>query len=693
MNSGTSPHRRPDLHRRLSPWRERAVLSVAALGAGALVLLAVVGFGDPEARVRATYEREGEALGVVVDLEWSALLAEDSLPGLWGSALECASAPAEFLEAAGPRTRAEPRPVDPAKRAAVEDALGTAEALAYRPDGRQGARNLISSLMKELGPDSFQATGEAGARLQGWLLRDALGEEDREAYVFHSASLRQVDGSWVEGGVPLGVLAWLARVDHFESESESAEHHELDRQALVDWGTEILGAWLAGELTLPDEGLRLRSPKDLGLALEIAPPRAALERALDRAFIELGVRSWTPSGVLGAERALRFVESEWGLRLDGFAPGRWAAVRGPGGWLGVRRTGGLGEDRGSWRVVRLDLDALGEALGQRLARRETWPGDARLEWLGTAPDGPGEGDRVLGDGGPWVRLVRGDLEGALAAERRRIGLFRGGLGLLAVGILLFGLSTFRTLRRGRALQEQKSRFIASVSHELRTPTASILLLAENLEEDRVRDDVGRRRYGGLIRREAVRLRRLVDDVLDVTRLERGSPAPLRIDAVRSASFFADLERDLAETEDGDAKLHWTLGELPPGLRVDGEALRRAIWNLVDNARAHAKAARIEVHAEVVEDRLEVAVRDDGRGIPAASRDAVFEAFVRLDADLEGAPGTGLGLVIVREIARGHGGSVEVTEGLDGRGVGFMLRLPLGGDGPGLRGFGEEENVA
>jgi signal transduction histidine kinase len=115
-------------------------------------------------------------------------------------------------------------------------------------------------------------------------------------------------------------------------------------------------------------------------------------------------------------------------------------------------------------------------------------------------------------------------------------------------------------------------------------------------------------------------------------------------------------------------------DLPVHAAFDGEAVRRAVLNLVANALRHSGSARIEVSAGREDDVLLVAVADHGRGIPARERAAIFEPFVRL-AGSETTPGAGLGLAIVREIALAHGGSVTVRDRDHGPGAVFELRIP------------------
>ena len=252
--------------------------------------------------------------------------------------------------------------------------------------------------------------------------------------------------------------------------------------------------------------------------------------------------------------------------------------------------------------------------------------------------------------------------------------------MLALFTGIAAVTTARVLRRERALAALKTSFVANVSHELRTPLSSILLMAENLERGLVRGDETQGKYHGLIRREAQRLRRLVDDVLDFSRLERGERLALRIEDVALGEFARELEADVRErvASPGPAVGFRGTG-LPDAGCFDVEAVRRAVLNLVDNAVKHAGARRIDVELEGTDaGGLRIRVRDDGVGIAPGRRSEVFAPFARggkVEANGNGAAGTGLGLAIVREIAEAHGGTAACADPGPQGGALFEIVLP------------------
>jgi two-component system sensor histidine kinase KdpD len=218
----------------------------------------------------------------------------------------------------------------------------------------------------------------------------------------------------------------------------------------------------------------------------------------------------------------------------------------------------------------------------------------------------------------------------------------------------------------------RSTLLSSVSHDLRTPLATITGAASSLLEDASLGGEGQRELKEAIYEEAVRLNRLVTNLLDMTRLESGS---------------LQLNRDWYSLEElvGSA-----LGRLEPGLKgravrvaipadlplvpVDGVLVEQALVNLLENAIKYAGVhAAIEVAARVLDGAIEVEVADEGPGLPAGAEEWVFEKFHRA----ESAPrGFGLGLPICRAIVTAHGGRIW-AERREPRGARFRFTLPLG----------------
>jgi len=231
------------------------------------------------------------------------------------------------------------------------------------------------------------------------------------------------------------------------------------------------------------------------------------------------------------------------------------------------------------------------------------------------------------------------------------------------------------------VDEVRRDFVANVSHELKTPVGALMLLAEAVH-DASDDPEAVRRFAQRMQAEGARLTRLVQEIIDLSRLQYDdpvdSPEPVVIDEVVAAAL--DRSRVDAEAKHirlasgGDHDLQ-VLGSEPQ--------LVIALGNLVENAVAYSPDhTRVAVGARRREDVVEISVTDQGIGIPEAEIDRIFERFYRVDpARSRATGGTGLGLSIVKHIAASHGGEVSVWS-VQGTGSTFTLRLPLHPHRPG-----------
>ena len=225
------------------------------------------------------------------------------------------------------------------------------------------------------------------------------------------------------------------------------------------------------------------------------------------------------------------------------------------------------------------------------------------------------------------------------------------------------------LDRLQAGQETQRRFVADASHELRSPIASLLAALDVIGAD----ETGRSAAAlhQVMEAETDRMRRLVEDLL---LLAKADDTGLRIDRTDvDLDDLVGVEIRRLRSAGGGPRIEGVV----PAIRVSGDAakLSQVIRNLADNA---VRSARSKVRFTVAADAgtATVVVEDDGDGIPEPERSRVFERFVRLDASRDrGSGGSGLGLSIVQEVVRGHGGTVEVDESPLG-GARFVVRLPV-----------------
>ena len=277
----------------------------------------------------------------------------------------------------------------------------------------------------------------------------------------------------------------------------------------------------------------------------------------------------------------------------------------------------------------------------------------------------------------WVlHVVEKDAGEAAELRRKRIvdSLLIGG----AVTVILAGLAFLAiAIRRERRANELKSDFISNVSHELKTPLSIISMFGEMLANGRVKGPDHATEYAEIIWRESVRLGRLIDNVLDFAKIERGM------------GVYEFAETDVGEVVDRATELvqrrlaaaDMTLAtdvasQLPP-TRLDANAFTLAVLNLIDNAIKYAgDGKKIELSLAQDGDRLVLSVRDFGPGIDPEEHERIFERFYRARAmRLKPIRGSGIGLALVQHIARAHGGDVTVESKI-GEGSTFRVWLPI-----------------
>jgi signal transduction histidine kinase len=230
-------------------------------------------------------------------------------------------------------------------------------------------------------------------------------------------------------------------------------------------------------------------------------------------------------------------------------------------------------------------------------------------------------------------------------------------------------------RKLTELSVQKDAFLSQISHELRTPMTSIRAFSEILGEEGLSDEE-RTRYAGVIHAEAVRLTRLLDDLLDLSVLESGT-VQLNL---RTGNLGAVIAQAVATVSAGPGARPFRVIRDPEAenleLTTDPDRLAQVFINLLANARKYCGAEAQEVRVEVrrLGGAVQIDVIDNGTGIPRASQDIIFEKFARL-GDHARAGGAGLGLAICREIMEKLGGSISYLPGQGG--AAFRLVLPLG----------------
>ncbi|MEU4639379.1 ATP-binding protein [Micromonospora sp. NPDC023814] len=296
---------------------------------------------------------------------------------------------------------------------------------------------------------------------------------------------------------------------------------------------------------------------------------------------------------------------------------------------------------------------------------------------------------------PLIRTLAGQVRRTGVRREIELDLPRGrdntGVNPLGVHLRAMGLGAgyiaveAADVTESHRLARVRRDFVANVSHELKTPIGALQLLAEALLDatepagagapDLSEDLVAARRFAERIQHESTRLGRLVQELLELTRLQGAEaqppPEPVAVDWV--VAEVVDRTRTSAAARRIDVVVE---GER--GLTVHGSdtQLATAVSNLVENAINYsAEDTTVRITARADDEHVEIAVADQGIGIAPTDVDRIFERFYRADqARSRSTGGTGLGLAIVKHIAGNHGGRVEVSSTLGG-GSTFTLRLP------------------
>jgi two-component system phosphate regulon sensor histidine kinase PhoR len=250
-------------------------------------------------------------------------------------------------------------------------------------------------------------------------------------------------------------------------------------------------------------------------------------------------------------------------------------------------------------------------------------------------------------------------------------------GILDIVILAGVILAYRNLRRELELARLKSDFVSNVSHELRTPLALIRMFAETLEMGRLRDDVKKQEYYSTILRETERLTRLVNNILNFSRMEAG----------KKEYHFTDINLNTVVTGVLDTYQHHLqnsgfapVAELQPDLpliRGDGEVIAEALINLLDNAVKYSSEERfLRIATRRSDGAVFVEVQDHGIGIAREHQEKIFETFYRVSTGLvHNTRGSGLGLTLVKHIMAAHGGNVTL-DSTPGMGSTFRLVFPV-----------------
>jgi signal transduction histidine kinase len=269
------------------------------------------------------------------------------------------------------------------------------------------------------------------------------------------------------------------------------------------------------------------------------------------------------------------------------------------------------------------------------------------------------------------------LDQAASEGRQIVSEFHRNFLMVAAAVIVAAAAVVWILLQTDRLARQRAAFAAAAAHELRTPLSGLRLHSEMLAEG-LGDPARGRDYASTVRDEADRLGRVVSNMLDLARLERGALVTQPVAGDLNDAMTRAVERSRRRLEEAGLKIELDLPGDTVSALFDDDALAQILDNLLDNAEKHTRSAdqrrlRVTVSRDGDDARIEVA--DNGPGISRQARRALFRPFHR-PSSADRSSGLGLGLALARSLARAQGGDLELATG-DGPGATFVVTLPVG----------------
>ena len=278
-------------------------------------------------------------------------------------------------------------------------------------------------------------------------------------------------------------------------------------------------------------------------------------------------------------------------------------------------------------------------------------------------------EKALGEGGS------SDIEMEISGVEKRK--YDAHIAPIQFGETKGAIGVFYDITQIARLENVRQEFLSNISHELRTPLTSILAFVETLEDGAIRDEENNRHFLSVIRRNAERMHRLIDDILELSTIESGRIA-LDIKKINLSGVITEIFTNLSgKAGERKIKLINAIGD-EVFVAADLVRLEQMLTNLIDNAvKFNRDEGEVVVrHAQNADGSDVISVADTGEGISGEHRERIFERFYRTDrARSREIGGTGLGLAIVKHLARLHEGEISVASNV-GEGTTFLLELPV-----------------
>jgi signal transduction histidine kinase len=480
------------------------------------------------------------------------------------------------------------------------------------------------------------------------LSRDALVHRRAGATARALGTYRQLAalGATSVAGMPAALFGQLGALSLYDSQDDEGRA----RETALDIDRELhAGRW---PIAQPTYDFFSGATEDLNPALSRWMPRDDPARAMPRALAAAVHEVWRQqAGTGGRTTDRRVLQTDDGPVLVVWRSGRdgTAVFAAHPTYLAAKWSELSGAD-----VALTGADGrpfLGRAAASGAAIR--LPHETKLPWIVRAAGASEDGEAAL-----WTRRV------VLVSV----------LGALLLLILAGGVFIGRAVARDLAVARLQSDFVAAVSHEFRTPLTALCQLTELLVRGRVASNADRQAYYGHLHAESDRLRRLMEGLLNFGRLQAGR-MPFQFAFIDTAAFVADSTTAFRKAHPAAHRFEIAAAAVPP-VRADAEALRCAFWNLLENAVKYSPDADLVRVAVTSRGRhVDISVSDSGVGIPQDEQHRIFDSFVRGQAARERSiRGTGVGLAMVRQIVRAHGGRVTV-DSRPGAGSTFTISLP------------------